>query len=107
MPGGRRVPPGGATCLHASCGLSFAYASAFSDVQRCGMREWRGAARGRKRGDPMMPGLMRRYLVTAVVVMAVAFGGAMSKATAEDVTLTVWSHEADELGKVAFRELAA
>ena len=55
----------------------------------------------------MMPGLTRRYLVTAVVVMAVAFGGAMSKATAEDVTLTVWSHEADELGKVAFRELAA
>ena len=55
----------------------------------------------------MMTGLTRRYLVAAALMMAVAFGGAMSKATAEDVTLTVWSHEADELGKVAFRELAA
>jgi multiple sugar transport system substrate-binding protein len=33
--------------------------------------------------------------------------GCASPALAEDVTLTVWSHEADEPAKVAFRELAA
>lgn len=50
---------------------------------------------------------MRRCAVAAALVIAIALGGALSKAVAEDVTLTVWSHEADELGKVAFRELAA
>ena len=40
----------------------------------------------------------------AAVVLAV---GLVSAARAEDVTITVWSHEADEPAKVAFRELAA
>src|SRR6185437_6712628 len=43
-------------------------------------------------------------LATAAVLAA--FGWA-PKALAEDVTLTVWSHEADEPAKVAFREMAA
>ena len=40
----------------------------------------------------------------AAVVLAV---GLVSAARAEDVTITVWSHEADEAAKVALREQAA
>ena len=40
----------------------------------------------------------------AAVVLAV---GLVSAARAEDVTITVWSHEADEPAKVALREQAA
>ena len=44
----------------------------------------------------------------AVIGMAMAAGVAYGHpASAEDVTLTVWSHEADEPAKVAFREMAA
>ncbi|MBV9260088.1 MAG: extracellular solute-binding protein [Pseudolabrys sp.] len=39
------------------------------------------------------------------MALAVIFAGQLARA--EDVTLTVWSHEADEPAKVAFRELAA
>src|SRR3954463_4020794 len=45
-----------------------------------------------------------RGLMAAALVAAVAGGSA---AKAEDVTLTVWSHEADEPAKVALREKAA
>ena len=45
----------------------------------------------------------RVSLLAASVLVAT---GAWS-ARAEDVTLTVWSHEADEPAKVAFREQAA
>jgi multiple sugar transport system substrate-binding protein len=48
-----------------------------------------------------------RY-AAALGLMATAFmSGTATKATAEDITLEVWSHEADEPAKVAFRELAA
>jgi len=41
---------------------------------------------------------------SAIIVLAAL---APRPAAADDVTLTVWSHEADEPAKVAFRELAA
>jgi multiple sugar transport system substrate-binding protein len=42
------------------------------------------------------------------VALALGIGAALAPAArAEDVTLQVWSHEADEPAKVAFRELAA
>ena len=44
--------------------------------------------------------------VAGLVTMAI-LSGAMPKRIAQDVTLEVWSHEADEPAKVAFRELAA
>jgi multiple sugar transport system substrate-binding protein len=48
-----------------------------------------------------------RYVaVVGLVTFAVLFG-AVPQASAQDVTLEVWSHEADEPAKVAFRELAA
>src|SRR5260221_11605796 len=48
-----------------------------------------------------------RYVaVVGLVTFAVMFG-VVPKASAQDVTLEVWSHEADEPAKVAFRELAA
>ena len=47
-----------------------------------------------------------RGVAAAAVMMAAGFGLA-GRSHAEDVTLTVWSHEADEPAKVAFRELAA
>ena len=48
-----------------------------------------------------------RY-AAAVGLMASAYiGGAATMAVAQDTTLEVWSHEADEPAKVAFRELAA
>lgn len=46
--------------------------------------------------------------VIAVLLMAIAACvGPRTAARAENVTLNVWSHEADEDAKVAFRELAA
>jgi len=46
-----------------------------------------------------------------IAALVLAFGAGLwlgaPRAHAEDVTLTVWSHEADEDAKVAFRELAA
>ncbi len=47
----------------------------------------------------------RGVAVAALVALASLFGAA-PKASAEDVTIEVWSHEADEPAKVAFRELA-
>jgi multiple sugar transport system substrate-binding protein len=53
-----------------------------------------------------MKSKMRSILTAALTVMA--FATVMPRsARAEDVTITVWSHEADEDAKVAFRELAA
>jgi multiple sugar transport system substrate-binding protein len=52
----------------------------------------------------MMTGFARRSMLTAALVLGVAV---VATARAEDVTLTVWSHEADEDAKVAFREQAA
>lgn len=49
---------------------------------------------------------MRCVAAMALVTLAV-LGGAVTNAGAQDVTLEVWSHEADEPAKVAFRELAA
>lgn len=54
--------------------------------------------------------MIRRFAAASAVAgaMLVALTFALgARARAEDVTLTVWSHEADEPAKVAFRELAA
>ena len=48
-----------------------------------------------------------RSLAAASIVTAAVLFGAATNASAQDVTLEVWSHEADEPAKVAFRELAA
>src|SRR6201997_2253865 len=48
---------------------------------------------------------MRSVAAAGVMAFAVLFGA--MPAGAQDVTLTVWSHEADEPAKVAFREQAA
>ncbi len=48
-----------------------------------------------------------RRAALAALVAAVGFCALAPSARAEDVTLTVWSHEADEDAKVAFREKAA
>lgn len=53
----------------------------------------------------MIPKSIARYGLTAVALLLV--GAAALKAHAEDVTINVWSHEADEDAKVAFREKAA
>ena len=50
--------------------------------------------------------LYRCAAAGGLVTLAVLFG-AVPNASAQDVTLEVWSHEADEPAKVAFRELAA
>jgi len=52
----------------------------------------------------MMKQIMRMQLVAMAVALALGVGTA---AKADDVTLTVWSHEADEPAKVALREKAA
>ena len=49
---------------------------------------------------------MRGVVAAGLVTLAVLFGAA-PKASAEDAMIEVWSHEADEPAKVAFRELAA
>ncbi|MBI1774487.1 MAG: extracellular solute-binding protein [Proteobacteria bacterium] len=55
----------------------------------------------------MATDLMRSCIAGAVLTAAAGLGISPKIALAEDVTLTVWSHEADEDAKVAFRELAA
>src|SRR5258708_20389576 len=55
----------------------------------------------------MATGLRRRDILAAGVAVAVILGAAPRAAEAEDVTLSVWSHEADEDAKVALREQAA
>ncbi len=47
-----------------------------------------------------------RFAAIAAITIGMALAGAVTQAGAEDVTLEVWSHEADEPAKVAFRELA-
>src|SRR5215470_6978002 len=47
---------------------------------------------------------MKGLFACAALALAVVIGSA---AKAEDITLTVWSHEADEPAKVALREQAA
>ena len=54
----------------------------------------------------MTTGFTRACLVAALAAAATVSGGGRG-ADAEDVTITVWSHEADEPAKVAFRETAA
>jgi multiple sugar transport system substrate-binding protein len=49
----------------------------------------------------------RRCVLTAAFAIAVGWGAAPAPARAENVTLNVWSHEADEDAKVALREQAA
>jgi len=53
-----------------------------------------------------MRSMMRRVVLSAAWAMSLCFG-ALGGARAEDVTITVWSHEADEPAKVAWRGLAA
>jgi multiple sugar transport system substrate-binding protein len=48
-----------------------------------------------------------RYAAAAALALAAVLCATAPSARAEDVTLTVWSHEADEDAKVAFRELAS
>src|SRR5262249_39232590 len=52
----------------------------------------------------MMKQILRMQLAATAVALALGVGTA---AKADDVTLTVWSHEADEPAKVALREQAA
>jgi len=54
----------------------------------------------------MMTGFRKWWVVAAALLMAWALAGP-PMARAAETTLTVWSHEADEPAKVAFRELAA
>ncbi len=53
-----------------------------------------------------MTGFRKWWVVAAALLMAWALAGP-PMARAAETTLTVWSHEADEPAKVAFRELAA
>src|SRR5262244_3115308 len=57
------------------------------------------------RGTPMR-GNSKRLSVAAALVIGASLGFGL-QARADDVTLTVWSHEADEPAKVALREKAA
>jgi len=51
---------------------------------------------------------MTRKLAAAAVVLGLALGPSLARAVhAEDITINVWSHEADEPAKVALREQAA
>src|SRR5437867_12801798 len=58
------------------------------------------------RSQSMYASLSMRGVAAAGLVTLAILLGAAPKASAEDVTLEVWSHEADEPAKVAFRELA-
>jgi multiple sugar transport system substrate-binding protein len=49
----------------------------------------------------------RRCVLTAAFAIAIGWGAIPAPAQAENVTLNVWSHEADEDAKVALREQAA
>src|SRR5690348_8780497 len=57
--------------------------------------------------DPMTTTFGRRLMMTAAMVIAAGLSATPGLVRAEDVTLTVWSHEADEDAKVALREQAA
>ena len=50
---------------------------------------------------------LERFAAVAGLAIGALLAGAVLRANAQDVTLEVWSHEADEPAKVAFRELAA
>lgn len=54
----------------------------------------------------MRKGSLLSFTISSLMAGALLLGAA-SAAKAEDVTLEVWTHEADEAAKVAFRELAA
>ncbi len=54
-----------------------------------------------------MQGFTKRCVVAAALVLGWVLIGPPMTARAAETTLTVWSHEADEPAKVAFRELAA
>jgi multiple sugar transport system substrate-binding protein len=49
----------------------------------------------------------RRCVLTAAFAIAIGWGAMPGPAWAENITLNVWSHEADEDAKVALREQAA
>jgi multiple sugar transport system substrate-binding protein len=49
----------------------------------------------------------RRCVLTAAFAIAIGWGAMPAPARAENITLNVWSHEADEDAKVALREQAA
>src|SRR5258708_10566401 len=71
----------------------------------CGALVWQ---RHRENGEqPMATVLLRGCIAAAALTLAMGLGTAKRTASAEEVTLNVWSHEADEDAKVAFRELAA
>jgi multiple sugar transport system substrate-binding protein len=55
----------------------------------------------------MIANLAPRKFAAALLAAVGILWLALPAARAEDVTLTVWSHEADEDAKVAFREMAA
>jgi multiple sugar transport system substrate-binding protein len=55
----------------------------------------------------MTTSFARRCVLTAAFALATGLGGSITPAHAEDMTLNVWSHEADEDAKVALREQAA
>jgi len=55
----------------------------------------------------MTSSFTRRCVLTAVLGAAMGWGAMPAAVHAEDVTLNVWSHEADEDAKVALREQAA
>ena len=54
----------------------------------------------------MTRGFGLRCAAIAALTVGAVLAGTGTRAIAEDVTLEVWSHEADEPAKVAFRELA-
>jgi len=82
------------------------------EAQRASPRIRRGAGRGlaasatAARGGLLMLGkrIAWHCLMAGALLLA---AGWTTKARAEDVTINVWSHEADEDAKVAFREKAA
>src|ERR1700680_4684460 len=68
----------------------------------------RSSLSDRSRGEAsgMTPRFASHHMAAALVATAL-MAVAPPLAKAEDVTLNVWTHEADEDAKVAFRELAA
>src|SRR5205823_5823607 len=58
----------------------------------------------REEGRKMMKQIVRMQLAAFAVMLTLGVG---TVAKADDVTLTVWSHEVDEPAKVALREKAA
>src|SRR5258708_40056775 len=62
---------------------------------------------GENREQTMATGLLGGCIAAAALTLAMGLGTAKRTGSAEEVTLNVWSHEADEDAKVAFRELAA